>query len=90
MTESVEDQQYADTRSEPAPERLIKQQRGARVRAAIARLPPKQRATLILRIYHEMSHQEIADVLDSSVGAVKANFFHALSNLKKHLGTEAL
>jgi len=35
-----------------------------------------------------MSHQEIADVLGSSVGAVKANFFHALNNLKKILGSE--
>ena len=42
----------------------------------------------ILRIYHEMSHQEIADVLGSSVGAVKANFFHALGSLKKLLGDE--
>ena len=90
MTEPIEDEQYVDTRSESAPERLIRQQRGARVRAAIARLPRKQRATLILRIYHEMSHQEIADVLGSSVGAVKANFFHALGNLKKQLGSEAL
>ena len=52
-------------------------------------LPPKQRATLILRMYHEMSHQEIARVLGSSVGAVKANFFHALNNLKRLLGDEA-
>jgi RNA polymerase sigma-70 factor, ECF subfamily len=88
MIESIEDGQYVDTRGEPAPDRLIKQQRGARVRAAIAGLPRKQRATLILRIYHEMSHQEIAAVLGSSVGAVKANFFHALSNLKKQLGDD--
>jgi DNA-directed RNA polymerase specialized sigma24 family protein len=45
---------------------------------------------LILRVYHEMSHQEIADVLGSSVGAVKANYFHALTSLKKQLGSEAL
>jgi DNA-directed RNA polymerase specialized sigma24 family protein len=32
-----------------------------------------------------MSHKEIADVLGSSVGAVKANFFHALGNLRKIL-----
>ena len=32
-----------------------------------------------------MSHQEIADTLGSSVGAVKANVFHALQNLKKLL-----
>ena len=45
----------------------------------------KQRATLILRVYHELPHEEIADILGSSVGAVKANFFHALANLKKLL-----
>ena len=88
MTESIRDRQYVDTRSESASERLLKEERGARVRAAIAELPRKQRATLILRVYHEMSHQEIADVLGSSVGAVKANFFHALGNLKKQLGDE--
>ena len=57
------------------------------MRAAIAQLPRKQRATLVLRVYHEMSHQEIAEALGSSVGAVKANFFHALGNLRKLLGT---
>jgi RNA polymerase sigma-70 factor (ECF subfamily) len=58
------------------------------VRRAIAALPDRQRAALILRTYHELSHQEIADILGSSVGAVKANFFHALANLKKILGNE--
>jgi DNA-directed RNA polymerase specialized sigma24 family protein len=37
-----------------------------------------------------MPHQQIAEILGSSVGAVKANFFHALSNLKKLLGDEML
>ena len=55
------------------------------MRAAIARLPKKQRATLILRVYHELPHEQIAGILGSSVGAVKANFFHALNNLKKLL-----
>jgi RNA polymerase sigma-70 factor (ECF subfamily) len=90
LTEPIQDRQYVDTRSESASERLLKKERSARVRAAIAELPRKQRATLILRMYHEMSHQEIADVLGSSVGAVKANFFHALGNLKKRLGSEEL
>jgi RNA polymerase sigma-70 factor (ECF subfamily) len=89
QTESIDVQQYVDTRSESPSERLLKEERGARVRAAIAELPPKQRATLILRMYHEMSHQEIADALGSSVGAAKANLFHALGNLKKRLGDEA-
>ena len=88
QSESIEDRQFVDEGAESAPERLLKNERGARVRAAIAQLPRKQRATLVLRMYHEMSHQEIADVLGSSVGAVKANFFHALGNLKKLLGDE--
>lgn len=66
---------------------VLREERAEQVRAAIARLPKKQRATLILRMYHELPHDQIASVLGSSVGAVKANFFHALNNLKKLLGT---
>jgi RNA polymerase sigma-70 factor (ECF subfamily) len=80
--------QLVDHRAESPSERMLRAERSARVRAAIAQLPRKQRATLILRAYHEMSHQEIADLLGSSVGAVKANFFHALGSLKKLLGDE--
>ena len=88
QTEPIGEQQFVDMRAEAVPDKMLKDERGARVRAAILQLPPKQRSTLILRVYHEMSHQEIADVLGSSVGAVKANFFHALGNLKKLLGEE--
>ena len=68
---------------------LLRDERAAEVRAAIARLPKKQRAALILRVYHELTHDQIAEVLGSSVGAVKANFFHALANLKKLLQGES-
>jgi RNA polymerase sigma-70 factor (ECF subfamily) len=68
--------------------RLLQHERSKRVRAAIARLPRKQRTTLILRVYHELSHQEIASIVGSSVGAVKANFFHALQNLKRILAQD--
>ena len=74
----------ADRKPDPA-SRLLQRERSNRVRAAIARLPAKQRTTLILRVYQELSHQEIASIVGSSVGAVKANFFHALRNLKKIL-----
>jgi len=80
--------QFEDMRIEGAQHAMIRDERAVVVRKAIASLPRKQRATLILRTYHEMSHQQIADVLGSSVGAVKANFFHALANLKKILGSE--
>jgi RNA polymerase sigma-70 factor (ECF subfamily) len=88
LTEPMAERQFVDEKAESAPEQMLKRERGARVRAAIAQLPPKQRATLILRTYQEMSHREIAEVLGSSIGAVKANFFHALGNLKKLLGDD--
>ncbi len=83
--ESYEERQFEDTRTESASERLLRDERAAHVRAAVAKLPPKQRAALILRTYQEMSHQDIAESLGTSVGAVKANVFHALQNLKKLL-----
>ena len=66
----------------------MRDERAVAVRRRSPGCPTKQRATLILRTYHDLSHQQIADILGSSVGAVKANFFHALANLKKILGSE--
>ena len=74
-----------DRSAEPPDVTLLRGERAAQVRAAIARLPKKQRATLILRVYHDLRHEEIAAILGSSVGTVKANFFHALANLRKLL-----
>jgi len=71
--------------SEAPVDAVLRGERAEQVRAAILRLPRKQRATLILRVYHELPHDQIAAILGSSVGAVKANFFHALNNLKKLL-----
>jgi len=85
QVEPLEARELLDVRSERPDARLLRSEQAAVVRAAIARLPRKQRATLILRVYHELPHEEIANILGSSVGAVKANFFHALANLKKLL-----
>ncbi len=67
---------------------LLSEERSRRVRAAIQKLPEKQRATLILKTYHDLSHEEVAGVLGSTVGTVKANLFHGLANLKKILAGE--
>ena len=80
--------ELADPKSEGADAAVLRGERARKVRAAIARLPTKQRATLILRTYQDLSHDQIAQILGSSVGAVKANFFHALGNLKKLLTEE--
>jgi len=85
VSEPLEAAQIEAARTETPLERVLRGERAVVVRAAIQRLPPKQRATLLLRVYRELTHEEIANILGSSVGAVKANFFHALANLKRRL-----
>lgn len=82
-TEPIETRDHADGRAVNPLEAAERGQQAARVRQAIRRLPPKQRATLVLRVYQDLSYEEIARVLGGTVGAVKANFFHALGNLKR-------
>jgi RNA polymerase sigma-70 factor (ECF subfamily) len=86
-TEPVDAVPRADSRAVDPVATLVRSERVAQVRAAIARLPRKQRATLMLRVYQELSHEEIARIMGSNVGAVKANFFHALGNLRRMLHT---
>jgi RNA polymerase sigma-70 factor, ECF subfamily len=64
-------------------------ERSRRVREAVSRLPDKQRATVILKVYHDLTHKEVAGILGATVGTVKANLFHALGNLKKSLDGKA-
>ena len=75
-------------RAPGALESLERDERSRLVREAVSRLPEKQRATLILKVYHELTHEEVATILGSSVGTVKANVFHALGNLRKMLASE--
>lgn len=65
--------------------KLERDERARIVRDAVARLPEKQRATLVLKIYHELTHEQIAATLGTSVGTAKANLFHALAGLRRML-----
>ncbi|HVW04084.1 MAG TPA: sigma-70 family RNA polymerase sigma factor [Vicinamibacterales bacterium] len=82
-SEPIDAAQHVDAEAVSPLDAIVRGEHAARVRAAIRQLPPKQRATLILRVYHELPHEEIARTLGSTVGAVKANFFHALGNLRR-------
>lgn len=55
--------------------------------AAIAQLPETQRMAVILRRYHEMTYDQIGDVLDLSVPAVKSVLFRARTELRARLAT---
>jgi RNA polymerase sigma-70 factor (ECF subfamily) len=55
------------------------------VRAALETLPEKQRMTVIMKVLEERTHAEVAEILGSNVGTVKANLFFAIRNLRKLL-----
>jgi RNA polymerase sigma-70 factor (ECF subfamily) len=83
--EPLDDRRITDTHAESPSERVLRGEQAVAVRRAIAALPERQRATIILRVYHDLPHREIATILGSSVGSVKANLFHALRNLRRLL-----
>jgi RNA polymerase sigma-70 factor (ECF subfamily) len=49
---------------------------------AIARLPEKQRIVFNLRYFEDMSYSDMAAVLDTSEGALKASYHHAVKKIE--------
>jgi len=81
-------QELPEVLPEPAPRAdadVLSADESRRVRQAVGQLPERQRATLILKVYHELTHEEVAQILGSTVGTVKSNLFHALGNLRRLL-----
>ena len=72
------------SRSNPLLE-LIEHEEQRRMVGAWEQLPERQRLTVTLKIQEGMKYHEIAEVLECSVGAVKANFHHACKRLKEIL-----
>jgi len=56
-----------------------------RVDAALRSLPAVQRAVFSMKFYEGLKVREIAEVVGSSEGAVKASYFHAVRKLRKSL-----
>ena len=85
---------WSDRVSEPAdlapdPERVLMQHsRRDQIRAAIDRLPPEFRETLILREIEELSYKEIAFVLKAPVGTVMSRLCRARNLLVRELAEE--
>ena len=75
-------EQLADTRA--GSEDLLRRRESAvRVRRAVNQLPPRQREVVMLKVFSEMTHREVAQILGLSEGAVKAHLHQAVSNLRR-------
>jgi len=52
---------------------------------AIETLPPQQRASLTLRVHHQLAHREIAEILGVTEATAKVHYFHAVKALRQRL-----
>ena len=58
--------------------------------AALQQLPPKQRATLVLRFFDDLSEADTAKALGCSAGSVKQHSTRGLAKLRSLLGADAV
>jgi RNA polymerase sigma-70 factor (ECF subfamily) len=80
----VPSRQVSDTR--PSVEQnMVYQAKLAEIRRAIAMLPEKQRAAVLMHKYEEMEYTQIAKVLNCSESAVKSLLFRAYETLRARL-----
>ncbi len=52
---------------------------------AILTLPEKQRIVFNLRYYDEMKYEKMSEILNTSVGALKASYHHAATKIEEYL-----
>ena len=56
-----------------------------KLQLAVANLPEKQRLVFNLKYYEELKYDEISEILETSVGALKASYHHAVKKIKNEL-----
>ena len=73
---------FVDQRPDPE-QSCLRRERTELLTKAINRLAPKTRTTIVLRDIEERSAEETAQILDTSVSAVKARVFHGRRKLRR-------
>lgn len=83
---SFEDLPMADSRADQERE-LSEKESVENLRKAVEQLPYKQRMVVTLRIYQDLSFEEIGTALNMKANSAKVNFHHALETLKNRMKT---
>ena len=71
--------------TESIEELVARKEIGAAVARAMAELPEEQRTAIVLKEYHGLTFQEIADMLDCPLSTVKTRLYQGLTVLRRQL-----
>jgi RNA polymerase sigma-70 factor (ECF subfamily) len=55
---------------------------------AVALLPQKQQLVFNMKYFDDLKYQEISEILETSVGALKASYFHAVKKIENYIKTQ--
>ncbi len=75
--------------AESVEELVNRQQMSAAVAKAMAELPDEQRTAILMKEFHGLTFQEIADALDCPLSTVKTRLYQGLSVLRRRLDRDA-
>jgi RNA polymerase sigma factor (sigma-70 family) len=56
-----------------------------KLQKAILKLPDKQRLVFNMKYYDEMPYEQISEITDTSIGALKASYHHAVKKIEEFL-----
>ena len=77
-----------DTEASPGPSPVdvaVAVETETALQRAVAALPERQAAVVVLRVWNEMSYEQIAQVLGRREATVRSNMHHALKKLRRYL-----
>jgi RNA polymerase sigma-70 factor, ECF subfamily len=77
LSETLESDEYFD--GDDAQKKLQK---------AVIQLPEKQQLVFNMKYFEEMKYEDIAEILGTSVGALKSSFHHAVKKIEKYLNED--
>ena len=81
---ALEDQDVADERFDPLGE-VVGRDLEARVQSCIEQLPTMQRDVFLLRAQQGLEYEDIASALDTTVGAARVHYHHAVKRIRQQL-----
>lgn len=83
--ESLDETVPLADRSEGPDEVAVRGEELRRVREALDRLPEKQRLSVSLRLFDQLTFREIGELIDSSEGAARVNYHYGIGRLREWL-----